>query len=152
MANPLFDALFGRHQGSDAVFLHLADGVQITHAQFLATTARFANQLTDLGIGPGDRVAAQIAKSRQALSLYAACVQAGIVFLPLNTAYTADEVSYFVGNSGAKLLICDGKDAEALGPVATETGAALESLNADGSGSFPYKAAYQRDSFDTVPR
>ena len=114
MANPLFDALFGRHQGSDAVFLHLADGVQITHAQFLATTARFANQLTDLGIGPGDRVAAQIAKSRQALSLYAACVQAGIVFLPLNTAYTADEVSYFVGNSGAKLLICDGKDAEAL--------------------------------------
>jgi malonyl-CoA/methylmalonyl-CoA synthetase len=152
MANPLYDALFGRHQGSDAVFLHLADGVQITHAQFLATTARFANQLTDLGIGPGDRVAVQIAKSRQALSLYAACVQAGIVFLPLNTAYTADEVSYFVGNSGAKLLICDGKDAEALGPVATETGAALESLNADGSGSFPYKAAYQRDSFETVPR
>ncbi|NJN05340.1 MAG: malonyl-CoA synthase [Rhodobacteraceae bacterium] len=152
MANPLFDALFSRHQGSDAVFLQLTDGVQITHAQFLATTARFANQLTDLGVAAGDRVAVQIAKSRQALSLYAACVQAGIVFLPLNTAYTADEVSYFVSNSGAKLLICDGKDADALGPVATETGAVLETLNADGSGSFPYKAAYQRDSFETVPR
>jgi acyl-CoA synthetase (AMP-forming)/AMP-acid ligase II len=37
---------------------------------------------------PGDRLAAQVEKSPEALALYAGCVQAGAIFLPLNTAYT----------------------------------------------------------------
>ncbi len=94
MANPLYDTLFGRHAGKDTTFLILPDGARITHAEFLATAARIAGHLTALGLSPGDRLAAQVAKSPEALALYAACVQAGVVFLPLNTAYTASEVTY----------------------------------------------------------
>jgi malonyl-CoA/methylmalonyl-CoA synthetase len=97
-------------------------------------------------------VAVQIAKSPQALAVYAACVQAGIVFLPLNTAYTADEVSYFVSNSGARLVVCDARSAEALKGVANDCGAQLETLNADGSGSFTEKSAPLPKSFETVAR
>ncbi|WP_439148572.1 malonate--CoA ligase [Sulfitobacter sp.] len=152
MANPLFDSLFGQHLNNDAVFLHLPDGGSITYAAFLQTAAQYAGLLTKLGLKPGDRLAVQIAKSPQALAVYAACAQAGIVFLPLNTAYTPDEVSYFVENSGARVLLCDQANAGGLAPVAQACGATLETLNADGSGSFPDQAKAMPTSFETVAR
>ncbi|MFZ5962200.1 malonate--CoA ligase [Thalassococcus sp. BH17M4-6] len=152
MANPLYDTLFGRHRGRDTPFLHLPDGATLTHDAFLQMTARFAHQLTALGLAPGDRLALQVEKSPQALAIYAACAQAGVVFLPLNTGYTGDEVRYFVENSGAKLLICDGAKTTALTPVAKDSGAGIATLNADGSGSFADGAADKATSFDTVAR
>lgn len=152
MANPLFDTLFGKHAGNDAVFLHLPDGRTITYAAFLELAAQYAGLLCELGLKPGDRLAVQIAKSPQALAVYAACAQAGIVFLPLNTAYTAEEVSYFVENSGAGVLLCDARKADALLPVATDYGSVLETLNEDGTGSFSDKAAAMPARFATVAR
>ena len=152
MANPLYDSLFGQHAVSDRTFLLLGDGTQITYDAFLRMAARYANLIVALGAQPGDRLAAQVDKSPQALAVYAACVQAGVVFLPLNTAYTASELSYFVTNSGARILLCDGRKAEALAPVAEEAGARLETLNGDGTGSFPEQAEGQPESFDTVAR
>ena len=88
MANTLYDALFGKHAGQETPFLFLPDGQTLTHRTFLEQAAQIAHVLTSVGLAPGDRVAAQIQKSPEALALYAACVQAGVVFLPLNTAYT----------------------------------------------------------------
>ena len=104
MANVLYDGLFGKHAGAGTVFLHMPDGSTVTHRAFLEQAAQFAHVLTDAGLAVGDRVAVQIEKSAEALAVYAACVQAGFVFLPLNTAYTAEEVSYFVENSGAQVF------------------------------------------------
>jgi malonyl-CoA/methylmalonyl-CoA synthetase len=72
--------------------------------------------------------------------------------LPLNTAYTASELSYFVEDSGARVLICDPKSQESLTPLAQSTGAQLETMDALGSGSFAQKAAPQPTEFSTVPR
>ncbi len=152
MPNPLYDTLFGRHQGKQTAFLQMADGTVLTHDMFLRRTAQFAHHLNELGAGPGDRVAVQIEKSPEALAVYAACVQAGIIFLPLNTAYTAEEISYFVENSGARVLLCDSRKASALQPVADRCGAILETLDADGTGSFAARAALQADSYKTVAR
>ncbi len=152
MANPLFDTLFGRHAGRSSVFLHLPDGSTLTHDAFLRLAARIANVLTSLGLKPGDRLAAQTEKSPDSLALYAACVQTGVVFLPLNTGYMGEEIRYFVENSGARLLVCDSAKSDALTPVATGCGARIETLNADGSGSLTDLAATMPDHFDTVPR
>lgn len=152
MPNPLYDSLFGKHLGQDTVFLELSDGRTITHADFLGQSAQFAHVFTSLGVTAGDRLAVQIDKSPEALAIYAACVQAGIIFLPLNTAYTADEVYYFVSDSGAKLLICAERNAEALAPVAQATGAKLETLNGDGSGTLPKLAETGPATFETVDR
>lgn len=152
MVNPLYDTLFGRYAGQDTAFLYLHDGRTITHAAFLEQAAQFAHVFAELGAQPGDRLAVQIDKSPEALAVYAACAQSGIIFLPLNTAYTADEITYFVENSGARILVCEGAKAEVLGPVADASGAALETLNADGTGTLPDKAKGKPTVFETTPR
>ncbi|MGB3245824.1 MAG: malonyl-CoA synthase [Sulfitobacter sp.] len=152
MANPLFDALFGQHKGKDTPFLLLPDGHVISHAGFLGVAARYANVFSSLGLAPGDRVAVQIEKSPDALALYAACVQAGLVFLPLNPAYKPAEVDYFVDNSGARLLVCDPAKADSLADVAKAAGAQMETMDASGNGSLRTLAKDQPDSFATVSR
>ncbi|MAQ82111.1 MAG: malonyl-CoA synthase [Maritimibacter sp.] len=152
MPNPLYDRLFGRYAGQQTPFLHLPDGSVIAHDAFLRMAARFAHALTAQGLTPGDRLAVQLAKSPEMLAVYAACAQAGIIFLPLNTAYTAAEVDYFVGNSGAKLVLCDTAAEAALAPVCAAHGAALMTLDGDGTGSFAGAAQGLPETFDTVDR
>lgn len=152
MANPLYDGLFGAHAGKSTPFLYLPDGQVVSHQAFLEMAAQIAHVLTGKGLQPGDRVAVQVEKSPEALALYAACAQAGLVFLPLNTAYTADELSYFIENSGASVVVCDtGKEAT-VAPITQPLGAALETLNADGSGTLMDQAAAMPTSYDTVDR
>ncbi len=152
MANPLYDALFGRHAGSDAPFLYVPTGQVITYAGFLGVAARYAHVFGTCGLIPGDRVAVQVEKSPDALALYAACVQAGLVFLPLNPAYTAAEVNYFVNNSGARLLVCDPSQHAAFGPIAAKANARLETMDGSGQGSLRILAAEQPATFETVER
>jgi len=152
MGNPLFDTLLNRHIGRDTPFLHLADGVTISHAAFGQMAARNANALTTLGIRPGDRVAVHVDKSPQALALYAGCIQSGAVFLPLNTAYTAAELDYFVGDSGAALFICDPAEADTLAGTAQANGCLLHTLAGDGTGSFADLVARQSDTAPVAAR
>lgn len=152
MANPLYDALFAPHANNTGPFLYLKDGGHVTYETFLRRAAQFAHVITDAGLAAGDRLAVQVAKSPEALAVYAACVRSGVIFLPLNTAYTPAEIDYFVGNSGARLLLCDAASADALAPVAAQNEAALMTLNADGSGSFSDTARDKPTDFETAER
>ncbi|MEO1539722.1 MAG: malonyl-CoA synthase [Pseudomonadota bacterium] len=152
MTNPLYDTLFGRHAGSLAPFLKSPGGRSLSYAEFLAMAGRIAHVLSAAGLVPGDRLAAQIPKSPEALALYAACAQAGVVFLPLNTAYTVGELSYFIENSGARMVVCDGIMLEALLPVAAAQRASVETLNGDGTGTLVEQAEGMSPDFPTVPR
>ena len=152
MSNPLYDSLFGIHAGKSRPFLHLPDGDVISYQQFLDMGAQYANAFASLGLQIGCRVAVQAEKSPQALAIYAACAQAGLVFLPLNTAYTVNELSYFIENSGAALIVSDEAKVGPLGALARQLGTKMETLNADGTGSLSERAAAQPRSFATVPR
>jgi len=152
MANPLYDEIFGKHAGKSTPFLYTTDGACLGYDEFLALTARLAHALVAAGLEPGERVAIQVAKSPQALALTVACVQAGVILLPLNTAYTVPELHYFIENSGAAMVVCDPAVRPALAPVAAAQGARLETLDTDGSGSLAYAARGQPERFDTVPR
>ena len=145
MTNPLYDTLFGRHAGSEAPFLYPESAAAISYAGFLAMAARLSNAITALGLVPGDRIAAQIDKSPEALALYAACVQGGFVFLPLNTAYTPAELGYFLTDSGARLVVASDATEARIAPLVEGTGAVVRTLNADGSGSLAALAASQPD-------
>ncbi|MFC4217400.1 malonyl-CoA synthase [Pseudophaeobacter arcticus] len=135
MTNPLYDTLFGRHAGQSTPFLQLLDGTCLTHDSFLAMASQIAHVFADKGLSPGDRVAVQVDKSPECLAIYAACAQAGLVFLPLNTAYTASEVQYFFADSGAALIICASRSQPLIQAMADELDAAVLTLDADGSGS-----------------
>lgn len=150
--NTLYDALLKPHGASDKPFLILPDAAEISFADAVTMAHRIANVLVAEGVGPGDRVAVQVGKSPEALFVYFACVAAGAVFLPLNTGYTASELSYFIENASPALMIVDPAKVEALAPIAQDNGAKLETLGDDGSGSLMEKAAAASSDFDVVPR
>ncbi len=153
MANPLHDALFAPHLGSERSFLAAAGGAGGTsYGEFLDTASRLAHVLADLGLTPGDRLVAQLEKSPMALALYAASVMTGVVYLPLNTAYTAAEMHYFLDDSGARLLVCDSGRAAALSPIAAGLGAKVLTMDANGAGGLRDLAAGKPGGFSPVDR
>jgi len=152
MINPLFDNLFGTHVENDDPFLYLLNGQIITYKNFLKLSAKISNAFLDLGLTPGDCVAIQVQKSPEMLNIYAACAQAGLVFLPLNPSYTVEELEYFVENSEARLIICDELNKEPLSQIARQLGVSIETLNADGTGSIIARSLPLSDKFKTVGR
>ena len=60
--------------------------------------------------------------------LYLATVRAGGVFLPLNTAYTASEVEYFVNDAKPRIVVCAPEDRESYAGMVQKLGARLETL------------------------
>lgn len=151
MSNHLYDALFAPHLGSEAVFLRFADGETLSHGQFVEMAGQYSGALRSMGIAPGDRVALQTPKCPEMLALIAGCIQAGIIFLPLNTAYTATELDYFVENSGASLVVADPGRREALTPMAQRHGAQIETLSW-GAGTLRDRALAQEPLYETYPR
>ena len=152
MINPLFDNLFGAHAENDDPFLYLLNGKTITYKKFLKLSGKIANAFFYLGLTPGDCVAIQVQKSPEMLNIYAACAQAGLVFLPLNPSYTVDEVEYFIENSEARLIICDESNKEPIEKIAKQLEISTETLNADATGSIIEKSLPLSDKFKTVQR
>ena len=122
MMNPLFDTLFAPLAQRTGVVLHLTDGSTLTAQALHALITQTMAGLAAAGLRPGDRLAVQVNKSPRALALYGAAVGIGAVFLPLNTAYTPEEVHYFLQNATPRLLICDPRNAAALTAVAFPLG------------------------------
>lgn len=77
----------------------------LTYGAMLAETARAAVWLATVGMQPGDRALVQVHKSPAAVILYLACLRAGVVFIPLNTAYQEGELAYFLSDAEPALLV-----------------------------------------------
>lgn len=156
MTNYLFDGLLavvdpGRQ------FAELDDGRYYSYQDLLEVSARFANLLLSRGIEPGDRVAVQVPKSIEAIMLYLATVRAGAVFLPLNNAYTANEVAYFLEDASPRLFVCDPAQRDAYSGLCDRLGIGLDTLgvwkNADESaGSITDDGLGFACEFDNVAR
>jgi malonyl-CoA/methylmalonyl-CoA synthetase len=151
MTNHLYDALIAPNSDRQSCFLR-CDGIEITYAQFIASAAQIAHALKTAGIAPNDRIVVQTAKSPEMVMLYAASIQAGAVFLPLNTGYTHDELSYFIKDATPKLIVCDQQSAPDLLSLAGLVGARLLTLNADGTGSLMAASHGQPSQFEPVSR
>ena len=80
-------------------FIETEGDLHYTWGDLDSISARFGNYLRAQGVTKGDRVAVQVQKSPEAVFLYLACLRAGAVFLPLNTAYTLAELDYFFGDA-----------------------------------------------------
>jgi malonyl-CoA/methylmalonyl-CoA synthetase len=135
MGNPLYRALVAPLAGRESVVLTDAAGQHVSGRALHGMAMRMAGALVGLGLRPGDRVAVQVAKTPQALALYLGALVAGVVFLPLNTAYTAAEVDYFVGDAEAALLVGDPAKTASLAGLAARHGCLWQTLDAVGRGS-----------------
>ncbi|MEM7319628.1 MAG: malonyl-CoA synthase [Pseudomonadota bacterium] len=110
---------------------------------------RMAAALVDSGVEPGDRVAAQVEKSIQAIELYLGTVMAGAIFLPLNPAYEIDELTYFIGDATPKVVICDPRKRAQIDAVVSTS--RLLTLAIDGAGSLR-ELADRQGGFEPVVR
>ena len=105
-----------------ATLLETEEGSLYTYRAMADLTARMANALEARGVRPGDRVAAQVEKSPEALALYLACLRAGYVYLPLNTAYQPAEIEYFLGDATPAVFVCRPEAQADLSATASRAG------------------------------
>jgi malonyl-CoA/methylmalonyl-CoA synthetase len=146
-------AVFQRHFPKElsSPFIIESSGVALSYADVESRSAQVANLLQSLGIRPGDRVAAQTEKSAAALILYLGCLRAGAVYLPLNTAYTDEELLYFLTDAKPALFVCDATREKNLTASAHKI-VPSNCLNLDkyGEGSFAQHALAHDTRFETV--
>lgn len=129
------------------------DGGEISYGELDADAARMANALVARGVRPGDRVMVKVGKSVTAVCLYLGCLRAGAVYLPLNTAYTAAEVDYFMADAEPTVAVCDPSAREAFEKLAARHGTAhVLTLDSDGVGSLSEAAVAASDTHETEPR
>lgn len=130
--------------------LETPDGVRFSYRDANEWSSRYAAALYAAGARKGDRVAVQVDKSPSALFLYLGCIRAGLVYLPLNTAYQAQELAYFLEDASPVVIVCQPERKAEMDEIARVTVAAtVFSLGADGQGTI--KDAASRDGTDFAP-
>jgi malonyl-CoA/methylmalonyl-CoA synthetase len=135
-------------------FMEVPNGATIGYGDLDHASARYAHLLVASGAQPGDRVAVQVDKSPEAVILYLACVRAGAVLLPLNTAYQSDELEYFLSDARPAVVVCQPpREAEHQALVAkTGIGATVLTLGTAGDGTLVERAKDRPETFETVAR
>jgi len=135
----------------DEPFIVRPEGGTITYADLHATTARIANLFVSMGIERGDRIAMQVDKSAEGLLVYLATLRIGAIHLPLNPAYTARELDYFLRDAEPALFVCSPANEPVLGPLCREIGVAhVMTLGKAGDGSLIEAAEAMPTDFATI--
>jgi malonyl-CoA/methylmalonyl-CoA synthetase len=147
----LLESGFPKDKSACAIETH--DGLYYSWQDLEAATSKIANLLLALDLPQGSRVAVQVEKSPEALFLYLATLKAGLVYLPLNTAYQSAEMEYFVGNAEPAVVICSPKNYYWVSQVAKKAGTKhVYTLGEDRSGTLLEKAAPHSSIGKTVKR
>ena len=136
MSNHLYGAIEAANPDRRKALLEFADGARISCGEVFDLAEKLAGHLIRRGVVPGDRVAVQVEKSWQNLALYLACLRAGAVYLPLNTAYPLAELEYFLGDAEPTFVVVRPENEESVGKLCRKIGkATVESLGLNGDGS-----------------
>ena len=142
-----FEVAF-RGAGQAPALICPADGQQdVSYRGLLAEVNQTAGALASVGVGPGDRVLAQVDKTPGAVALYLACLKVGAIYAPINTAYTAPEVAYFLDDAEPTLFVTGTVDR-----VPEHCSARVEALHANGDGSWAERVGAAEPAADTVAR
>lgn len=88
-------------------FIDSVTGRETTWASLDASVDATAAGLRRHGLTPGDRVAIVLGNRIEFVAMYFAALRAGMVVMPLNTAYTAHEIADLLTRSGARLVVTD---------------------------------------------
>jgi crotonobetaine/carnitine-CoA ligase len=94
----------------DTVFLHfLDDDEKYTYAEFDELSNRLAQGLLSSGVAPGDRIATLLDSHADSVALLIAASKVNAVYVPVNTANKGEFLRNPLGNSGARILVSEGK-------------------------------------------
>jgi malonyl-CoA/methylmalonyl-CoA synthetase len=88
-------------------FIETKDGKQYDYQDLINLTSSIVSTMSNAGISKNDRIIFQVKKSPEAIFLYLACIKLGAIAVPLNNAYTASELSYFLDDIEPGMVVCD---------------------------------------------
>jgi len=147
-----------RHPDRTAVVL---GDLRLTYAQLWGHALQYAAVLRDKGVGPGDKVAMLLPNTPHFPLTYFGTLALGAVAVPVHALLKAEEISYVLQDSGARVLVCaapllgeGAKGAELAGiPVlAVMDGgdATLERIDTAALSATPIEAMVAREPDDTA--
>ena len=127
------------------------DGRYYCWSDLERATAKIAHLIASLHLPPHSRIAVQVEKSPEALMLYLAVLRAGHVYLPLNTAYQASEIQYFIHDAQPAVIVCTPNCFDWISSIACSSGTHhVFTLGETREGSLIEYAAHYPDTFDTI--
>lgn len=92
------------HSGKEAV---VCGDVRLTYRQFGERVNRWANLMSGLGVGKGDRVAILSQNCHRILEAFFGTPLLGSILMPLNFRLVPDDFDYILNHGGAKVLIVE---------------------------------------------
>ncbi|MCA9839685.1 MAG: AMP-binding protein [Trueperaceae bacterium] len=129
------DQLFSncRHYGDKLAieFVQTDRTSSISYRDLEQQVSKAAAYLQRLGVSEGDRVALQLPKSLEFIYLHLAAMRLGAISLPLNPAFPASELEYFLSDSEAKVFFADARTEEGLEPMLSTLGALQHAIFID---------------------
>lgn len=105
-------------QAPDQVCLTEAEsGLAVTHSQLRDQARRLAAGLAALGVRRGDTVATMLPHSIDTYRIWFALAMLGALEVPVGTRYRGRMLGHIIGDSGARVVIADGRHAAEIGRV-----------------------------------
>ena len=108
-------------------------GIRVSYRQLRDQVTEMADALTSLGIRPGERVATSLPNGLSTVVSFLAASIAGTA-APLNPSYREEEVSFYLEDTGARLLLCPPDGAGEARQAAQLRGVPVYSLEMDSAG------------------
>lgn len=110
----------------------IVDGdVRLTYRQWYRRISAVAARIEALGLSKGDHLATALQNRWEAATIHWACQFLGLIITPVNWRAKAEELDFFIDDSGARLLVAEAVSRDAALPAAKGRGVALVDL--DGS-------------------
>src|SRR6185437_10891732 len=147
----LFESRFPADRSKPLLLLE--SGAVLSYGEAEQWAARYAALFASRGLTPGERIAVQVEKSPEALLLYLGCLRAGLVYLPLNSAYHEHEVRYFLENAEPRAVVAQPSSIAWMQPLCASLGIRdVFSLDQHGGGTLQEAAAKMPARFATAVR
>jgi acyl-CoA synthetase (AMP-forming)/AMP-acid ligase II len=109
-------------------------GIRVTYGQLREQVSAMADALASLGIQRGDRVATSLPNGLPAIVSFLAASIAGTA-APLNPGYREEEVSFYLADTSAKVLLCPPDGADEARRAANAGGVPVYALEMDTAGT-----------------
>ena len=98
----------------------------LTRGDLRDRALRVASALRELGLRPGDKAALMLDNGREAIEAWIGMTYAGVVEVPVNTAFRGDLLAYLLNQSESRVIVVRAELADRVAAVADQ----LETLEA----------------------
>ena len=110
LAEAMCDQHVSRGLGDTPAIIDHTRGRTLSYRELKAASSRLANALSAFGVTAGDRVAFRLPNRPEAIIVALAAWRLGAVVVPTPIQARAAELRFFIEDTGARVLVADGRD------------------------------------------